>query len=197
MNEKAELRKDQIISTAIDILVKHGHGGLSVDKVAQTLGISKGNLTYHFPTKDQLVQAMFDRLIEDTQEMRTKVSTRHCTDPVEKFCRHIDFQLSLRRKPGYDAEVLETYAFSTHDKYVNTKVTEIIESWVQELTEIIGSARTDLSHMECRNRAIMINALLRGMILFTGASRGNKKQHAALTREARNTALMIAGLSPR
>jgi len=194
MKKKPELRKDQIISTAIDILVEHGHGGLSVDKVAQSLGISKGNLTYHFPTKDRLVQAMFERLIEETHKMRAKDSAQRLNDPVERFCAHIDFQLSLRRKRGYDAQLLETYAYSTHDKYVSARVTEIIESWVQELTEIIGSARADLSHEECRRKAIMINALLRGMILFTGGSRGNKKQHASLTREARQTALKIAGL---
>lgn len=194
MSKKPESRKDAIIVTAIDLLVEGGHGALSIDRVAQALEISKGNLTYHFPTKDLLVRAMFDKLIDDTQALRARATRRPCADPLERFYRYIDFQLSLRRKRGYDAQSWETYAFSAHNRYVRGRVMEMIESYVQELTAIIATLSPELPQQECRRRSIMINALLRGMLLFTGYEFGNKRHNKALTEQARSTAAMIAGL---
>lgn len=194
MNNHPESRKEAIISTAIDLLVEGGHGALSVDRVALALGISKGNLTYHFPTKDLLVRAMFDKLIDDTQALRALAARRSCVGPLERFYRYVDFQLALRRRRGYDAQSFETYAFSVHNRYVRGRVMEMIESYVQELTDIIADLHPDLPRRECRHRSIKINALLRGMLLFTGYQFGNKRYNKALTEQARSTAAMIAGL---
>ncbi len=194
MNKSSESRKNKIIVTAIELLVENGHGALSVDSVAQTMGISKGNLTYHFPTKELLVRAMFDRLIDDTQALRSRAASKPGAEPLVRFYRYIDFQLSLRRRSGYDAQSWETYAFSAHNEYVRGKVMEIIESYVQELTGIIATLRPDLTQIECRCRSVMINALLRGMLLFTGNKFGNKKHNKTLTEEARKTTSLIAGV---
>ena len=73
-------------------------------------------------------------------------------------------------------------------------VMEIIESYVQELTGIIATLHPELTQAECRSRSIMINAMLRGMLLFTGNKFGNKKHNKTLTEQARKTASIIAGV---
>jgi AcrR family transcriptional regulator len=40
---------------------------MTLDAVAAAAGVSKGGLLYHFPSKDALLRAMVDRLVDDYQ----------------------------------------------------------------------------------------------------------------------------------
>ena len=191
---KSSSRREDILKTAIKLLVEHGHGQLSVDNICKSMGISKGNFTYHFPTKDMLIQSMFDLLLEETEALRSKALDGVPGDPLQQFCRYIDFEISLKRKRGYDSQSWETYAFSAHDKQVRAKVAKVIDLSVQRLTKILIELHENLTETECRQRAIMISAFLRGSMLFIGSTRGQKKEHQRLAQETRDTAFLIAGV---
>ncbi len=48
-------RRSQIIEAAIETIAEVGHPNASLAQIAQRLGISKGVISYHFATKDELV----------------------------------------------------------------------------------------------------------------------------------------------
>lgn len=48
-------RKAQLVDCAVDALVERGFAGTSVAEVARRSGVSKGVVTYHFPTKEDLL----------------------------------------------------------------------------------------------------------------------------------------------
>lgn len=52
----AENTKDRILQTAALLFTEKGYAAVSMRDVANELGISVGNLTYHYPKKDDLVQ---------------------------------------------------------------------------------------------------------------------------------------------
>jgi squalene-hopene/tetraprenyl-beta-curcumene cyclase len=54
-----------IINTAQELIATGGLNSLTLDRVAQHAGLSKGGLLYHFSNKEQLVEACLDRLIAD------------------------------------------------------------------------------------------------------------------------------------
>lgn len=56
--------KEQILDAAEQVLIEKGPGSLSVDTVCATAKVSKGGFFYHFKTKDDLLQAMVERLIQ-------------------------------------------------------------------------------------------------------------------------------------
>lgn len=58
----------RIIKRAVDLFNDHGLKAVSVNRIADALGMSRGNLHYHFPTKDALIEAIFDRLAADLAE---------------------------------------------------------------------------------------------------------------------------------
>ena len=62
---RAQATIDRILQAARDVLVEHGHAGFTTRRVAGAAGISPGNLSYHFPTKAQLLQALITRLVAD------------------------------------------------------------------------------------------------------------------------------------
>ena len=51
--------REKILLQALDLFNQKGVDQVSVLEISQTMGISYGNLTYHFKKKDDLVQALY------------------------------------------------------------------------------------------------------------------------------------------
>ena len=54
-----------IIDTAIRLFNESGTNNVSVNKIAAECGVSKGNLHYHFKTKQSLIRAIYDRIVHE------------------------------------------------------------------------------------------------------------------------------------
>lgn len=55
----------RILDAAAEIVGEIGAGKMTLEAVAERAGLSKGGLLYNFPSKDALLQAMVERLVED------------------------------------------------------------------------------------------------------------------------------------
>jgi AcrR family transcriptional regulator len=55
---------DFILTAAERVVLRSGVLGLTLEAVAREAKLSKGGLLYHFATKEALVQAMLERLIQ-------------------------------------------------------------------------------------------------------------------------------------
>lgn len=51
-------RRTQIVMAGIDVLREHGYAGFTQPKVAKLAGVRQSHLTYYFPTRADLVQAV-------------------------------------------------------------------------------------------------------------------------------------------
>lgn len=67
--------RDRILDAFEALLVEQGSRAATLDAVAEEAGVSKGGLLYHFPSRDDLVIGMLDRLREmgakDAEKMRS------------------------------------------------------------------------------------------------------------------------------
>lgn len=59
--------KDRILTEAITLFNEFGVAKVSAKHVANALGISPGNFTYHFKTKEILMQNIYERMHEDSK----------------------------------------------------------------------------------------------------------------------------------
>jgi TetR/AcrR family transcriptional regulator, fatty acid metabolism regulator protein len=58
-------RRDQLVECAISAMVEVGYPRASVAEVARRAGVSKGVVTYHFPAKNDLIQAVIADVIAE------------------------------------------------------------------------------------------------------------------------------------
>lgn len=62
MAKKAPRRTaERILETALELFNRFGEPNVSTTAISAALGISPGNLHYHYPAKDELVNALFQR----------------------------------------------------------------------------------------------------------------------------------------
>lgn len=63
LSETARERREQILNAAEAIIAGHGIQELSLKKIEDEAGMSRGQLTYYFPTKESILLAVYDRML--------------------------------------------------------------------------------------------------------------------------------------
>src|SRR5437667_5134552 len=59
----ASIRRDQIVEAAVAVIAEQGLQNLSLSEIEAKAGMSRGQLTYYFPTKEEILLAVFDHLV--------------------------------------------------------------------------------------------------------------------------------------
>ncbi len=90
-------RKDLILKTALETFNKQGYEHVSTYDIARKLKISQGNLTYHFPTKQQLINSLAKKMITEIDEFILEVSNEFS---LKNFYDnlHKTFEINLKYK---------------------------------------------------------------------------------------------------
>ena len=110
--EQKDLTRERILEAATRLLADSGYASLRVAAVAKEAGVSLGGQLHHFPTKDDLVLAVLERLsIQIIELARTDASQADGNPDVfgliaesarrfyatEEFLIFLDIFLSVRR----------------------------------------------------------------------------------------------------
>jgi len=65
---------ERILATALDLFNRFGEPNVATTLIASDMGISPGNLFYHFPAKELLVNALFDEYVHDMNQLLPAVA---------------------------------------------------------------------------------------------------------------------------
>lgn len=63
-SETARQRRSQVVDAAMDLIASQGLHKLSLSQIEARTGMARGHLTYYFPTKEAILLAVFDRMLE-------------------------------------------------------------------------------------------------------------------------------------
>jgi AcrR family transcriptional regulator len=75
--------KEAIVTTAIDLFNAKGSSAVSTNHIAEAMGISPGNLYYHFGNKEEIIRHIYQRMVVEMDS--AWVTEDDSTSPVEKF----------------------------------------------------------------------------------------------------------------
>ena len=59
----AEIRRTEIVDAAAAVIAEQGIQHLSLSEIEAKVGMSRGQLTYYYKTKEEILLAVFDRLL--------------------------------------------------------------------------------------------------------------------------------------
>jgi len=98
MSKGTETR-NRIIAKAAPLFNRKGYEGRSMQDIVEAVGLEKGTLYGHFPTKEALAVAAFEYAWNETCAARTaRMDT--VTNAIEKLKIHVDNALSCPSFPG-------------------------------------------------------------------------------------------------
>lgn len=83
--------RDRILDAALHVLERHGSRGFRQARIAEEAGVRQSHLTYYFPTRAALAEAVLERLVETqraaTQQMIAAASDERLLDRLLRAMR--------------------------------------------------------------------------------------------------------------
>ncbi|OJJ19227.1 hypothetical protein BKI52_20665 [marine bacterium AO1-C] len=102
--------KKKIILTAIELFNQNGVGNVRVHDIAKAAQISPGNLTYHFPTKKALMEAVYIYMKSRLEEFNLKSDQSDIViDALKKTRDYLNFQVKFRFFYRDTLEIIKLY----------------------------------------------------------------------------------------
>lgn len=174
----------QILRAALDLLVEQGYRAMSMRRVAEACGMKLGNLTYYFPTKEDLVRELLDAVISsyeiefDAIVHETGVSAE---DRLAEVCILILEDICTKKTTRIFPEL---WALSNHDAFVLERVQEMYARARVALEETIGEINPALPPDERAMLALFISGSMEGLTMFAGHEKPFQPQMPWLERIA-------------
>jgi AcrR family transcriptional regulator len=180
MNEKVELlmqrlsvtrkgaeRIANIIETGVEILRTEGFTALTKRRIAKRLGISDGNVSYYFPTRESLWQGVIEYELKTYYEKHYSNFRESLDDPVgrfEEFVRLWFQEYEDRELRIFFAQLL---AFAEVSEFVARQRDEIYQTFYDETESRINAMNPGLSDDELQTRTALVMAMLEGLHAVT------------------------------
>jgi AcrR family transcriptional regulator len=159
-------RRRDLVQIAYRLIAKKGLEGFRTRDVAEAAGIDTGTLHYHFPSKEALVQAVVEHLVEDFHTIRPAVSATPANALDELRNEIFDVVSRVRESPEQLLVMLDLTVRAARDQAVAEILRRTEQDWVAILTGILtrgveqGVFRADIRP---ETEAILLRAQLEGL----------------------------------
>ena len=159
---------DAILKAALDVLIDEGAECFTIRRIAARCGMKVGNVSYHFPRKEMLIQVLLDDLVDSygaqledvvrkpglTAEERLKLVIILCLDDIgSKRTTHL---------------FIELWALANHNAFVADRVRAFYERVHGVIGDYVAAINPALSPDDVHTVALFISASMEGATPFLG-----------------------------
>lgn len=157
--EIREQTRQQIVDAAFELFANEGYAKTSISAVAKKAGVSKGLIYHYFESKESILEAIFNQLVEMGEEVTNFPEDFSAADKIrqtlEKTFEFIENQVSLGRL--MISLALQPEAFSS----LKSKLDKVQETQIILYKEMMW----DLGFEQPELEAYQLGALMDGILL--------------------------------
>lgn len=168
----AEIRRTEIVEAAASVIAEQGIQNLSLSEIEKKIGMSRGQLTYYFKTKEDILLAVFDRMLE-LMNQQNPAAEFDQLDWLE-LVRQIAL-LVLHDPPAHPEFHALQHTFlsqTSHRDDFRRKLAELYENWrsrsAAALKRDLGK-RPALRRVSPRTLATVVQAIFHGLAVQRAA----------------------------
>jgi len=185
-----QARRDKILQATAVCVVRHGFHAASMAEIAQTAGMSVGQIYRHYPSKDAIIHAIVERIVEG----RLRWIATHNDPPVDipEFMARRFVEGSEHESRDDRVLMLEVTAEATRSPAVAKILREADRRLRARGVEMVRASFPALSEEEAVGRVELFAVLAEGTALrrVTGI-RGEKELLVSVYRDVLERALNV------
>lgn len=180
---------ERVLDSAEKVLLHHGYAGFSTRRVAQEANIALGNLTYHFPTKAELVRALIDRLMSKYLEY-SEDFLRTPGKGLEALVRWL-----LEEAPDDESMRLfrEIWAMALHDDIVRQSIDDFYDRMIERVTDTLIAAHPAADPRAISDLVHFVAVISEGSSVIYGTRSARATSHRRMIDLAMRMVSVIAG----
>ena len=183
------IRRVEIVDAAVGVINEQGIQNLSLSEIEKKVGMSRGQLTYYFKTKEDILLAVFDRLMQLMCEQHEEPLTpgpspsrgkgRNRGHPFAKLdwldvVRHL-LEMLLQDPPAHPEFHALQYTFLSqisHREDFRYKLADLYEQWRQQGAQDVRrqlKKRPAVRKVSPRALSTLVQAMLHGLAMQKAA----------------------------
>ena len=148
-SKKPRRTAERILETALALFNRFGEPNVSTTAISAELNISPGNLYYHFPAKDALVDALFDRYAGSLEALLDAAAGARDVEDAWLFF-HMLFELLWQYRFLYR----DLNDLLSRNRYLETRIQALLGRKARAVRELLeglgrgGALRADTRDLE-------------------------------------------------
>jgi AcrR family transcriptional regulator len=182
--EKGSDRIRVILEEAKNTLVDEGFSELSFRNVAKRAGMTVGNVTYYFPTKDDLLVELAGYIFDRWEDRFRRNLPSNLTGKMDIFLYSIRYMIEENKRVKSNRLLLEMWAMANHSAAVMRMLDAFygkMRAWIADMLDDIAPNQ---SVRKRRLRAALITSQIEGLMVLIGPNRMMHKELEGLENEA-------------
>ena len=173
--------RDLVLKSARELLIRDGYADFSIRRVADAAGITVGNLTYHFPSKRELVRALIESLIADYLGAKQRLYADAFAQPERRLEQLIDWLMKDAASASTQRLFRELWTMALHDPAVARIVDDFYDYGIDAIASTLRDENPALSHGAALELAHMIALVIEGTSVIFGTRSQRKVPLERLT----------------
>lgn len=134
--------RDQIIEAADQLFYRQGYEHTSFSDIASAVQISRGNFYYHFKTKDEILDAVINVRLANTQKMleRWETEGKHPEDRIRNFIHILIANRAKIKRYGCPVGTLciELAKLNHHSQAEANRLFTLFRTWLRRQFTLLG-----------------------------------------------------------
>ena len=180
--KSSKKRNLEILEATRVMLSEKGYDKLSLRKIAVITGIHLKTLQHYFPTKEILIKSTLEYVISLYDKKVQEIST-HSSDPEKNFKNYVKYLIEDTKNIQTAGFFYQLWAMSYLDEKTNNIMNKMYLDHTNNIEKLIETLNPDMGNHMREHRAVMISALIEGMMLFVGYGKKRPKNTAHIETE--------------
>lgn len=143
---------------------------MTLRRVADEIGISKGNLTYHFPSKDGLLTAVIDDFLTRYEASFEQANLRGGNDPRRRVRAYFEFLIRDAQDPHSQRFFYQLWALAPHQPGLTGFRDRVYEHFLAQVRAELRFARPDLDAGARRRKEFLLMSCIEGFNVLFGTT---------------------------
>ena len=162
---------EQILGAARGVLIKHGHAGFTTRRVAKAAAISPGNLSYHFPSKRKLLQALIASLVADYSNQFQAFLSNVEIPPGQELQKLVRWLLADAVTETGVRTFRELWAMSLHDPVIRNATDDLYDQLMAHVAALLRRSHPNADVNAIREVVQYLALISEGSIVLYGTRR--------------------------
>ncbi len=162
---------EAILGAAESVLVRYGHAGFTLKRVAEAAGIAVGNLNYHFPTKDSLLSRLVEKTLAEFLQQFAALPPTGAESLPERLGDLVVWFMDDSTGVRYTHLFRELWAAALHSRSLNSALLDFYDRSIAKVLALVQSSPTEMSHHDLELIVYFMCIVSEGCTVVFGARR--------------------------
>jgi AcrR family transcriptional regulator len=170
----------KIVTAAKLVFLRETDSGFSIRNVAREAGLSMGAVQHFYPTRDKLMAAMLEFVVNEYEAAYERVFSELPFNGEARLLGVIEYLALDITRAETRQFFFALWALGCRNEFAAALIEEMYSHHRRNLAGLIGAARPQFGEATCFEIALQVAALIDGLMIFTAPGTRHFASRAAL-----------------